>query len=247
MTGLQVHQLSHSSSQFEEPTMRVATSLITALYLVILNMLFVLTKSVPYHRNLTINICSISGISSVSWYLSSTGQYLVIGYTKAPPHWSTHACLVFSLFQTVVTLATPLGPPLYQDMSKLYSNDVAAKLEQDANLFPGLHDGVHQTHNVNEEVSASIIGLLFFNFTQKVTGKTSSMEQVDVQDLPVAPALFRTQNILLDVVNTDDKDSFLSDYGGSATRLLWAVWSPEWRSLLICSFLIVLGSTNHLT
>jgi hypothetical protein len=178
-------------------------------------------------------ICAMSALSFAHWYLASIGQYLALDYIPVDPHWSAYTALVLALVQTGISLIIPVGPKLYQDMSKLYNKAVTAKLKEEAesSLEPSA-DRIKA--NVNEEVSSSIISKLMFGFVYPMISKTSSMDQVDMSDLPAAHAYFRTQNILHDVVSTNDAGGLKTEKSGSTFRLLWTIWSPEWRSLLAC-------------
>jgi hypothetical protein len=202
-------------------------------YIFILSALYLFNRSTKLHKTLTETICAISALSFVHWYLASLGQYLALNYSPVEPHWSAYTALALSFVQTSLALVIPVGPKLYQDMSKLYNKAVTAKLKEEVDPSAE-HSNSRLKANVNEEVSSSIISKLMFGFAYPMISKTSSMEQVDMADLPVAHAYFRTQNILHDVVSTNDVGGMKTKNPGSTFGLLWTIWSPEWRSLLAC-------------
>ena len=84
---------------------------------------------------------------------------------------------------------------------------------------------------VNEEASASIVGKLMFSFVLPVITKTSAIDVVDIQDLPAAPAALRTQNILHQAVQFNDRGGMRASLGPT-TSLLWTVWAPQWMLVL---------------
>ena len=176
------------------------------------------------HKQLAYHICALSAVFFLHWYLATLGQYLALSYVSTP-HCSEYAVFATNGALLVTGLCIPLGPRLYQDLSRMYSKAVTAKIEKEGQV------PTPNTHNVNEEVSSSIFGQLAVSFVFPVISKTSSMDQVDMTDLPAPQAFFRTQNILHESVQVDDQGGLRSAWGPTIA-LLWTVWAPQWRSVL---------------
>lgn len=204
---------------------RIVAETVSASYLFVLATLFAYTRSVSQHSALAANICLVAGISFLHWYLVTLGQSLAINY-YVTPHWAEYTLFALSGLIVLASANIPMGPRLHQDLTKLYSKAVTAKLREsgyDPDLIP--------VPNVNEEVSSSIFGRLMFTFVYPMISKTSAMDQVDIHDVPAAHAYFRTQNILKESVHANDHSGVKGTFGPTAA-LLYTVWSPEWRSVM---------------
>ena len=182
-----------------------------------------LTTCITLHKSLTYHLCTLSSILFLHWYLATLGQYLSVQYL-AYSHWSEYCALGLSLLQTVVSGTIPVGPGLWIDRSKLYNKALINNLQKEDSK-PG--------PNINSGVSVSIIGQLLFTYVFPMISKTSSMEQIDMQDLPAGTAEFRIQHNLHSAIKSHDGISHTSKLG-PALSLLWTVWSPQWRQLLTC-------------
>ena len=225
--GLHIH-LAHDSVRHTYPdawhTLRLVAETLTATYLALIAGCYTSNKSVTRHTSLTRHIFALAAISALHRYLVSLGQYLDI-HSTAIVHWSQYLDLGLSFTMTVVSGLTPLGPELHKDILHLYSKAVDTKLVEAG------YDGQVKVPNVNQEVSASIFSRLIFHFVLPMILKTSRMDQVDVADLPAAHAYLCSQNIVRDAydVNTG---SGISGRFGPTVGLLWAVWRPEWKTVL---------------
>lgn len=121
---------------------------------------------------------------------------------------------------------------MYQDLTKLYTKGVSAKVMADYQS--------QQTPNVNEEVSSSILGQWVFSYVFPVINKASKMDQLDVDDLPAPHGYFQSQNILQESVVINNASGVQEKYGHTLS-LLYTVWYPERIALLkgasrICTF-----------
>lgn len=107
-------------------------------------------------------------------------------------------------------------------VAKLYSQAVTAKTKE--------MDKVSQP-NVNKQVEASVFGNLLYTFVVPLLFKTHSVDQLDIQDIPLPQAWLRSQNILRTSECVNDSGGVQS-LGGPTLSLFWTVWGPQWRVVL---------------
>ena len=180
-----------------------------------------LTSQVTSHKSLTSHTCALSSVLFVHWYLATIGQYLSLQYS-GHSHWTQYCALGLSLLQTVISGTIPMGPLLWVDRSKLYSKSLTKTIRS---------VDIKEEPNVDLGASASIFGYLLFTFVIPMISKTSAMDQIDIQDLPAGTASFRMQNNLHASFKANHTN-VLTKRLGPTMRLLWTVWSPQWRLLL---------------
>jgi len=204
---------------------RLTAETITGMYIAILSAFLLFNKNTIRHTLLTKHLCSVAGIAVLHWYLVTFGRYLDI-HNMTAIHWTEYTILGLTIALVVTSGSMPLGPELHQDMMKVYNKAVTARL-----VDLGYEAEYAVEPNVNQEISASIFSILSFSFVYPVINKTSSMNQVDITDLPVAHAYLRTQNILHQSVKANDNSGVQSSFGPTVA-LLYTVWSPEWRGVL---------------
>ncbi|ORX37959.1 P-loop containing nucleoside triphosphate hydrolase protein [Kockovaella imperatae] len=196
----------------------IITELMAAIFILALCLAYAFTRSIANHKSLTYHIANLSGVYSVYWYFASLGQDLAVGHERDIT-WHQYTSLAFGIAIAVSIIIVPTGPPLYQDLSKLYTKAVTEKIHE-----TGINDP--KIPNVNAEANASILSKAIFHFVYPTIAKTSKMDQADLQDLPAAHAYFRTQNVLHESVVVNDQSGVrLSKY--PTLGLLWTVWRPE--------------------
>jgi hypothetical protein len=204
---------------------RLAAETVAGTYIASLSITLVFNKSVVRHGRLTKHLCAMAGVAMLHWYLLTFGRYLDINNISAI-HWTEYTTLGLTMAIVASSGLIPLGPELHQDMMKVHNKAVDARLVE-----LGYDAEEAGESNVNQEISASIFSVLSFSFVYPMINKTSVMDQVDITDLPVAHAYFRSQNILHDSVTTNDNSGVKSSFGPTVA-LLYTVWSPEWKAVL---------------
>ena len=223
--GFQIYRTvrSHEDGQGKGPIICLVGETVTCVFTLVAAICCYLTTQITLHKSLIHHLCALSSILFLYWYLATFGQYLSIQYL-AHPHWSEYCALGLSLFQTVVSGTIPVGPGLWIDRSKIYNKALTTAFrEADSKSGP----------NIDPGVSVSIISQLLFTFVFPMISKASSMEQIDIQDLPAGTAEFRIQHNLHSSIKTYDRMSVASRFGPTVD-LLWTIWSPQWRQLLTC-------------
>jgi len=78
--------------------------------------------------------------------------------------------------KTINDESISMGPRLHVDPTRLYNKAVTAKIKKTASSGGP---------NINQEVSASLIGQLMFSFVLPVIFKTSTMQQIDFKIFPL--------------------------------------------------------------
>ena len=221
--GVQIYRLVTLFGSTTRPSLlALITEAIGVTYLLLLSTCFVFARSVPHHKSLLYNAASLLGVYLAYCYFATVGQYLAIGFSRQIT-WEQYASLGIVVSTLITVICIPCGPPLYQDISRLYNKAVTRKIYE-----TGMNDP--SKPNVNEETSASILGKLLFRFVYPTISKLSTMDQADLQDLPAAHAYFRTQNVLHESVAINDQ-SGLRGRMGSTVALLWTFWRPERKRL----------------
>ena len=196
-----------------------------SVYILLLSLCYISTRKASFHRFLTYHIASLLAATLAYWYFATFGNHLAIGYAERIT-WDQYLALGVTVFALITVSWIPTGPPLYQDMSKLYSAAVTTKIKETNASDPS-------QPNVNPQVGASILSDLCFTFVFPVISRTSGMEQADLQDLPAAHAYFRTQNVLHESVQVNDLSGLRTDRKSSVFALLWTVWRPEKQRLML--------------
>lgn len=221
---LQAHFIHYNGAAWT--ILRLVSEMVFASYTFILSAWYMSCRQVPCHRSLTSHICSCSMVALIHWYFATIGRSLATSYIPLEPHWTEYLLLIICGLICLVCAMIPTGPMLHQNMLGLYSQSVTQKLKESG------YDPEHiDKPNVNGEVSSSILGRLIFAFIWPMMVKVSSMDQADVQDLPVAHAYFRTQHILHTSLSTKNEGGISSSWGPTKA-LLWAVWWPEREAVL---------------
>lgn len=208
---------------------------------------YVLSKTIPHHSSLTTHLFLITGALTLHFYFSTIGQYLAFTLS---PHltWAEYAALGVSFFTTIWVGLIPLKSGLYEDPARLYSKAVCtAIISEEAKNLSNHPEPTHNAHeplaNVVSDSSVSIISRLTTAWITPTITKTASMEQCDVQDLPVIRAEIRTQNLIREVGG----QGLGKSTWGPTVALLWTVWAPQVNYLLqgkpgVCSLLQLCSS-----
>ena len=202
--------------------LRSIAETLTAVYVSVIAVSYSLTKQVVRHKTLTRHLTCLSAVLFVHWYFFTLGQYLSLKYQN-DVHWTEYAALALTCLQTISAGTISTGPALCVDMSRLYNKAVTARINE---LGPSTEP------NVIQQVSSSVIGALLYTYVYPMIAKTSTMDQVDIQQIPAMQARFRTEIVLLDSVRTDNAGGFRLPTFGPTISLLWTVWAPQWRMVL---------------
>lgn len=191
---------------------------ITQFYILFLSLAYVSQHSVSVYTQLTYHICIMATFLWLHTFMAIFGQFLAINSEATPAlHWTDYTSmgLVTSLLLAISTI--PTTPPLHQDATKIYTKDVAKKLEaMGNNLIPNL---LHS--------HTSILGILFFGYIFPTIRNSANMDQVDVQDLPVLDSCMRAEPILLEHMQPFAKSSAFR--AQTPLQLIWALWRPHLR------------------
>lgn len=202
-------------------------SLFASSYTAVLALAYPFAGLIKLHRSLTVHLTTLSAFILLHCYFNSIGQYLSITYRR-PISLIEYTVLGITLGQMILVGSIPTGPPLYMRVSNLYSKAVTAAT-QDA------FDGIQP--NVNQQVESSVFGNLLYTFVMPLLLQTSSMDQLDIQNIPIPQAWLRSQNILRASVEVNNLGG-LRIVGGPTLSLLWTVWGPPWKTILAGTLLL---------
>jgi len=106
---------------------RLIVETVAGTYIAVLSTLSIVNKSVLFHGSITKHICAVGGASVLHWYLMTFGRYLDI-HNLSVIHWTEYAILGLTSGIVALSGLIPLGPELHQDMMKVYSKAVTARL-----------------------------------------------------------------------------------------------------------------------
>lgn len=183
-------------------------------YLVLLVPAYAWAKTDKAHSQITHNYFTTSFISVLHYYFSTLGQSLAIGYSLEP-HWTGYIALGFALVNTIASGTIGLGPGRFREQSLLYNKAVAERVAE---------IGKPVEANVLGSGRSIIGGFLGFHVGE-MAQHVVTLEQVDLHELPVMPAVMQQQPSILDSVRWRTRPvKWLSP----AVSLLWEIWGPQW-------------------
>ncbi|KAJ6612172.1 multidrug resistance-associated ABC transporter [Mycena sp. CBHHK59/15] len=124
--------------------------------------------------------------------------------SSSPALWFWRAVLSIYAALAVVTLTTPLGPPLYYPPSAIYSEETASAITNT------------EKENVTGVAGSSPWGTLYFSYVTRVVTLGNMVETLEIGDLPLMPAQLRA------TVNY----SILRRITGEVKLYFWS-WTPR--------------------
>ena len=209
--------------------LRLGAETMAAVYFAAICICYVRIRTVTLHSRLTTHICANALFVFIHWYLYTFGNSLSL-HSISIPRMEEYAAFSTSALLMLASSAVPLGPQVHQDLTRVYTKAVIAKVKEAEQTGELICNNSFEP-NVNPEVSACIFSHLTFHFVYPLISKVSKMEQADIQDLPAAQACFRTQNIIHDSFQVNSNNGLRSSYGPTLA-LLYTIWAPEWLSVV---------------
>lgn len=214
----QAQQANHKDSDLLGATARLASGIL----LVLVTTTYLFTFNTHYHRALTYHIFVVSTVAFCDRLIQVIAGLL--GPTT--PSWKSidHASLAFLVSLVVMTSIVPLGPPLHQDLSTLYTPAVSKRLSETEEP---------DKPNVILVTSCSILSLMTYGYVNPIITTACKLTQLDVQDFPAPTSCFKAGNMVLDSMRSDQTTGIGS---GSTWGMLYTLWWPERWTLALCTY-----------
>jgi hypothetical protein len=193
---------------------KLAAEALLELYIGCLSLVYVSQRSLKLYSTITIHMCSLAGALWLHLFFSTYGQY-ISGSTVISIQPIQHCLIALVTGIIAITACVPLGPLMKQDISNIYTKEVATKVSStNANMGFEL-----------DKSGASILSLLCFSFAFKTISKAATVDQIDIQDLPVVEAHLRGEPVLLGNMLAFDHAVGLEK--AEPLRLLCSLWRPH--------------------
>lgn len=218
--ALQILRLVNFADHFTTlGTTRLAIEIAACFYLLLLTPFYAFTSTDRAHRQLTHHLFWVSMLLVLHYYFVISGPALAIGYTGTT-HWTMPYALGLSTALVIACGTTSLGPGRYRERSRLYNKAISDKLREAGEVVESNVIGVE----------GSILGKFLSFPTTSMIRRVVSVDQVDLDELPVLPAWMQQQPAILESIQWrgDRKSKWL----GPTASLLLEVWGPQWLGWL---------------
>jgi hypothetical protein len=171
-------------------------------------------KTDKAHSQITYHLFSASSFFIIHHFFASQGQALALNHSLQA-HWTEYYCLALAGAIAAACGTISLGPGRYRELSRLYNKAVSDKFAETGATIEANVLGCGR----------SIIGhVMGFHVTDLVQ-YVSTLEQVDLHELPVMPAALQQEpSILKAVAWRKHRPTWLPP----TLSLLWEVWGPQW-------------------
>lgn len=197
------------------------------LWAMILAIQYIFTLNLAVHRSLTIQLALLLGLTSLQDLLKCL-DWLLTGHQKTLRGNSSIWGLGLSCFTLLSVCAVDFRPDVHLDLQPLYpltvGNAIAAGKQMPLQA------------NVSQRTSASILGkLLCWHVYHFISRTQTTIDQMDMEDLPALSSDMRAQNMIRNGANTAYPcKKFLVH--GPKSDLLPTVWFPRRHTILTCEF-----------